>query len=373
MKLFKRLAWVALWIGLLFVIVGAAAAMNLGALVTYMMTPGVAFEAEVPPPAPDYSDPASWSALPERDDFGDLAPEGAPAVDQRRAAADVFYVHPTSYVGARWNGPTDDPELDAATDRVATGIQATAFNGCCAVYAPRYRQANGTAFTTPTAGGDRAIELAYGDVRRAFDAFNARRGSGRPFILAGHSQGTVLAERLLEEAISGTPLRDLLVAAYLPGGRVTVDGLRERAPDVPPCRAPDDLHCVAAWNARGADFVPNDFEMHRPDRRERLCTNPLSWLADGAAAAADRNLGAVFLETDDRAPRPGFADAQCAGGTLVVRHVGQAPRNLPSRILDRVLGSGNYHPIEYQIFFMNVRQNAAARVAAFASAPAGPN
>jgi hypothetical protein len=69
------------------------------------------------------------------------------------AEADVFYIHPTSYVGRGWNASTHDAELNDATDRVATGIQASAFNGCCAVYAPRYRQANGTAFYRPSADG----------------------------------------------------------------------------------------------------------------------------------------------------------------------------------------------------------------------------
>jgi hypothetical protein len=203
-------------------------------------------------------------------------------------------------------------------------------------------------------------------VRRAFEAFEARRGAGRPFVLAAHSQGSVLLERLLIEVISGSAHRDQLVAAYLPGGRVTEAGLSELAPDLPPCRAPDDLHCVAAWNARGPDFVPTRFEMQRADARERLCTNPLSWRADGAHAPAELNAGAVFLESDDPAPRVAFADARCAGGTLVVASVGPAPRDLPSRILDRMLGDGNYHPIEVQLYFVNLSRNAAARVDAFA-------
>ncbi|AUX44520.1 hypothetical protein SOCE26_059840 [Sorangium cellulosum] len=362
----KSVRW-ALWGGLGVVAIGAIAWLNVGALVRLAMTPEGRFDAAALPPAPDYADDRSWSALPERDDAGDPSPTGAPAVDQRRAAADVFYVHSTSYVGSGWNAGTEDAATNEATDRGATGIQATPFNGCCAVYAPRYRQANGMAFTRPSADGDRALEVAYGDVRRAFDAFNARRGAGRPFVLAAHSQGTVMAERLLYEAISGTALRDQLVAAYLIGGAVTASGLRERAPDIPACGAASDVRCVVAWNARGAAYVPSDFEMHRPDPRERLCTNPLSWRTDGALAPAALNLGAVFLESDDKAPRAGFAGAQCAGGTLLLHDVGAAPRNLPSRVLDHVLGDGNYHAIEFQLFFMNLRENAASRVAAFLS------
>ena len=104
------------------------------------------------------------------------------------------------------------------------------------------------------------------------------------------------------------------------------------------------------------------------DPRPRLCTNPLTWRTDDAQAAAELNPGAVFLETDDPAPRPGFADARCVDGTLVVDHVGAAPRDLPSRILDHVMGSGNLHAIEVQLFFMSLRQNATERVAAFTAA-----
>ncbi len=99
-----------------------------------------------------------------------------------------------------------------------------------------------------------------------------------------------------------------------------------------------------------------------------MCTSPLTWRADGLRAGRDQNLGAMFLETEDHAPRIGFADAQCKDGTLVVSQIDRAPRDVPSRILDRVMGSENYHPIEYQIFFMNLRRNAVARSRAFLAA-----
>jgi hypothetical protein len=201
-------------------------------------------------------------------------------------------------------------------------------------------------------------------VRRAFLAFLARRGRERPFILAGHSQGSVLLERLLDEEISRTPLREHLIAAYLIGGRVTVDGLRARAPDIAPCRTRTDLHCVVAWNAREVSYTAGRWELRLRDGEPRVCTNPLSWQNDEAFAPASQNLGAVFMETADRSPRPGFADAQCIRGVLRIRAIGAVPRDVPSRILDYVLGSGNRHPVEYQIFYANLRANAIERAAA---------
>lgn len=354
-------------LGVLAVIV-ALVAMNLSTLVRWSMTPSGPFDPSASPAIPDYADPANWSALPDRDDAGDAFPVGARSVDQRTAPVDVFYIHPTTYLGSRWNAPADDPELNATTDRVATQIQATAFNGCCAIYAPRYRQTNGLPFTNPSTDGDRAVDLAYEDIRRAFTAFQQRRGPDRPFILAAHSQGTVLAERLIYDQISGTPLRNQLVAAYLVGGRVSVAGLRAHAPDVEACSTPTQLHCVVSWNTRGSDYRANEWEMALLEPGSRLCTNPLSWRNDEQPVPATENQGAVFLETSNRTPRLAFADAQCIGGTLRIRSIGDAPRDFMSRILDWVIGPANYHPIEYQIFFMNLRANAELRVATMLAA-----
>ncbi len=102
-----------------------------------------------------------------------------------------------------------------------------------------------------------------------------------------------------------------------------------------------------------------------PARKAEKLSVPLS-------SAEPLVVASSVLETDDHAPRVAFADAQCAGGTLIVAHLDAAPRDLPSRILDHVMGSDNYHPIEYQTFFMNLWQNAVARTAAFSAARSQP-
>jgi len=356
-------------------------------LVRWAMQPRQAFAAQAPPVAPDYDQPAAWSALPDRQDAADATLPSLPAVAADQAAVDVFYVHPTTYVGSRWNGPVDDPRLNADTDRVATRIQASAFAGCCAVYAPRYRQANGTAFTYPSADGDQALDLAYGDVERAFLAFAARRARGaatgieRPFIVAAHSQGTMLLYRLLRQQVSGRALRSRLVAAYLIGGLITQTDLAKDLPDIPVCAAKEQTGCIVAWNARGPQYQPSSFELRRssdgaPGRgpgldavlRDRVCVNPLSWTHDEQAAAAARNPGALFFDSPVPTILPGFASAQCRQGALIVATLGPVPRDLMSRLLDYALGAGNYHPIEYQIFFLSLRDNARARAAAFLAA-----
>lgn len=344
---------------------GAALAGGIRRAVLKGLQPKTPFDAETLPIAPNYLNDAAWSALPTRLDSADDAPDGHPAIAPHLAKVDVFYIHPTSYLAPEWNAPFDDAKLNRDTDRVATGIQASAFNAVGAVYAPRYRQTNGLPHLQPSPDGERAIDVAYGDVRRAFAAFQQRRGADRPFILAGHSQGSILGERLLVEEISGGPLRDLLVAAYLPGGTVATEALAERAPDVPPCTAPDQIGCVAAWNARSVDYVAGGMDLLPPGGQERLCTNPLSWVTGEKYSGIEANLGAVFFESRDRSVRPAFADAQCVGGLLQVSRLAKAPRDLMSQILDRVLGKGNYHPIEYQIYFMNLRQNAGVRTEAF--------
>ncbi|MGI9592105.1 MAG: DUF3089 domain-containing protein, partial [Myxococcota bacterium] len=301
----------------------------------------------------------AWTAHPSVEDAADAVPKGLRAIDQSRAPADVFYVHPTSYLGPNWNGPVDDPVLNAQTDELATLIQASAFNGCCAVYGPRYRQAHGHAFVFQGPDSEAAIDLAYQDVRVAFHAFLATWNRGRPFILAGHSQGSVLAARLLQEEISGRALQDRLVAAYLIGGPI----LAADFPDLPTCGAPEQTGCVIGWNARGPRFVGNVFDF--PRRGRRLCVNPLSWRDDEQPVPAEENRGAVFLHAGAGTPLPGFADAACREGLLMVSEIGEAPRDTMSRILDFVIGPQNYHPFEVQLYYMDLRENAEERVASF--------
>jgi hypothetical protein len=352
--------------------------MNFASIFLWSVTPRTPFSEASAPTPPDYTRPSAWSALPELQDLADTVPPSSPGLEQAQAPVDVFYIHPTTYVGGEWNGPIDDAALNAATDRVATLLQASAFNACCAIYAPRYRQANMTALTGQSEEGLAAVDLAYQDVAAAFRYWREHYNHGRPFILVAHSQGTVHARRLLREAVSGTPVRHQLVAAYLVGIPMSEGALRQALPDITFCASPEQTGCLISWNARGADYterirVRELVTDTAPASGPYLCVNPLTWRHDTALAPRERNAGAVFLEVTPPQVKPGLTGAQCKDGKLEVLIEEELPRDFMSRLLDHALGERNYHPVEFQLFYMNIRHNAAERVAAFLRTSATAN
>ncbi len=336
--------------GLLMVLAGAAYVYraDIGlAVMTMLIVPGHGFDEVAAPSAPDYDNPDHWAALPDREDLADAVPPGG--TDQQSAAqVDLFFVHPTTYVTSNgWNQALDDGATNQLTDEAVMRGQASAFNACCRVFAPRYRQATLAAFFDQDGHGPRALDLAYGDVVEAFRHFIDELNDGRPFILAGHSQGSRHADLLLAEHIVGTPLADRLVAAYPVG--FEIDGSN----GLPVCTAPAQTGCQVSWNSvgprAGGLFASPD----------NICVNPLTWARNGAAAAHDLNLGAVNFD-GDASYEQGAADAQCVeDGRLLVTDIRSTRYN------QRPLGRDNYHVYDYALFYVNVRQNAQARVEAF--------
>jgi len=328
---------------------------------------------EAEPAPPDYHNDSAWLALPKRADDADVVPPGVTAIElQATAVADVFFIHPTTWLsGKSWNAAFDEPgETAKRLSRGVLRFQASAFNACCRVYAPRYRQATLAAFLEHTPDAYGALERAYGDVVRAFDAFIEQRNGGRPFILASHSQGSLHALRLLQEQIIGTPLAARMVAAYVIGGSVPVE-IEKRG--VPICTSATQTGCLIAWNTvekgkvdqrrreRGTTWLDGRYQPL--GGRAIACVNPLDWQRDGVAPAS-LNLGALPNPGPDaplRTPVAHLTGAACIDGALEV----DIPLARRAGFRDLLTIGGNYHDFDYNLFYMNVRANAAARVGAF--------
>jgi len=338
----------------------------------WTMRPSGPFDPATAPPAPDYDEPSSWAARPDRRDAADVRPAGdPPAPDPSTLAVDAFFVHPTTYWsgGAGWNAPIDEPESRELTESGVMRHQASAFNECCRVYAPFYRQATLYAYLDTEGDGQRALELAYDDVRRAFICFIAQTGD-RPFVLAGHSQGTTHLIRLVQEEVIGTPRAARLVAAYMIGQSVppSLDGLEV-------CAGPSDTGCYVGWNSmttesdgegwRTMSEVWLDGGWRTFPGPHPVCVNPLSWIPDGGHVAASANLGGMaFAEPDGPmlALVPGLTDARCDDGRLFITRPDRSAGDF-SVFTNR----GDFHLYDYNLFYANIRANAAERVRAYLS------
>lgn len=299
------------------------------------------------PPAPDYTNELNWAALPQTKDMADRTPDGQQD-NQADAIADVFFVHPTTYFGSEsWNQPLSDKETNYFTDEKLS-MQASVFNACCRIFAPRYRQATVYSFfdIEDENGGEdgrQAIELAYQDVAAAFHAYIENENDGRPFILAGHSQGSLHLDKLLQEEIAGTALQDQLIVAYLVGFHIDSNN------GIPVCVTPEQTGCQISWNS--AKPGTKDDHTSAVD----LCVNPINWLADGTYADFEENIGSVNLTTES----PGLietavADAQCVDDFLEISEI-------RSDYFQKLLDEGNYHNYDYGLFYMNIRENAELR------------
>ena len=334
------------------------------------MQPSIEFADDTQHTPPDYTQAGSWAALPTQADNADLVPELAnvPTIandqtsradQQANAAADVFFIHPTTYYRREhWNQPLNHTQANSFTDTQVLPGQASVFNGCCRVYAPRYRQATLYSFMDDGDNGKQAIDLAYADVKAAFQYYLDNYNNGRPFVIAGHSQGALHADKILAEFINDSELQKLLIAAYPVG--YFLDGSN----GIPVCSSATQTGCQVTWNSVGPD-APS-FR----DTSKDICVNPISWLADGSRADFAQHRGAVRFDTSDQQQNQNkerlegkietqIVDAQCLDGKLIVTDV-KSPN-----FTTRMFGPGNYHVYDFAFYYLDIRRNVEARVAAY--------
>ena len=334
------------------------------------------FDMKYKVPPPDYASASSWAALPGEPSLADDVPQGV-APPPANPPVDVFFIHPTGYMhGADWNSPLDPNSKTEENTKWMMANQASVFNGCCAVYAPRYREASIFRYlgNPPADVAQKTMDLAYSDVDRAFSYFLAHYSRGRPFIIASHSQGSHHAIRLIAARIDGTPLASRMVAAYILGGGIA-DADVAKLKTVHVCVSATDIHCIVHWMTFGDGATLANIAPGR-----KLCINPLTWQRDGARAPAALHKGAVppsgrfqidLIRPDTArgidfaplgAPLPHWTWAECRNGLLFVA-------DQSSNGFGRLdMGGRNYHGLDYPLFAMDLRQNAQARVAAFMAA-----
>ncbi|HEX8263001.1 MAG TPA: DUF3089 domain-containing protein [Allosphingosinicella sp.] len=247
---------------------------------------------------PHYERDSTWLCLPGRADTcgGPLATTALNAngygstgqvLPSKDAKADCFYVYPTI---SRDPGLNSDlvPGLE---ENATAAVQFARFGTVCRTFAPIYRQVSLAALPRAFAGEDLSANFAtaYGDVLEAWKNFLAHRNQGRPFVLIGHSQGSIHLLRLLAEEIEGKPEAKRMLSAILLGWPVEVPPGKKvggSLKSTPLCSKVGQRGCVVAYMSfRASSPPPADAFLGRAARAGMTagCTNPAA-LGGGRAA-----------------------------------------------------------------------------------------
>jgi len=296
----------------------------------------------------DYGNLENWAAHPNKRDNADRIP-ATDGLAPKNLKADVFFIHPTIYTkkgkDLPWNPSLNDSVLNNQVDNSTILFQASAFNAAGRVFAPRYRQAHLSAYsTTDTLAAKKALAFAYEDVKNAFEYYLKYYNNGRPIVIASHSQGTTHAGPLIKTYFDGTSLQQQLVVAYLIGIPVPKNYFKT----IWPCEDENGLNCTISWRTFKRDFVPDD----RPLGDSILVTNPLSWRIDTTYVSKKQNKGAVIRDFGKVLKQR--VDAQAHNGILWA----SKPRFPWSFLLRRK----NYHIADINFYYMDIRENARHRV-----------
>jgi hypothetical protein len=293
------------------------------------------------PGCPDYGQMVGWAALP----------------DHPGKAVDVFYVYPTIYA------ETTPMNMDVFNRTLRADVQgllkaqAGVYSGAANLFAPYYRQVSFAALDPET---DMTLNpyfrVGADDVHRAFDYYLNFLNQGRPFILAGHSQGSVVLLDLLRSRFRDPVLREKLVAAYVIGYSVTREDLR-KYPWLRPAMGADDTGVIVSWNTQepGATGSPVLLE-------GAICINPLNWRTDDTMADRNLNLGAVFF--DDFKGKVLRMVPQYAGARINLDN-GALETVPPDKMEIGHFPPGVLHKFDYAFWFRNLERNVQTRIDAY--------
>jgi len=354
--------------------------------------PNEQFDESKIPQGYDYTSLDAWSAHPDRPNKSSFTPEGvAPSIDQ---PANVFFIHPTSYFGKdNWNQPIGYNPAKELIDEVIMPGQASVFNGACKIYAPYYRQATFYSFlgirkTSPR----KAFEVAYKDVLEAFDHFINNYNGDRPFLIASHSQGTLMHIRLLEDRIErNDDIRSKFIASYAIGFQFPRDKFGTTFKNIHISRSATDSKCVIAYDTFSYQGGPahslDRIEIWYGDKwkkranRKVVGVNPLSWNTSTLKISEKHNLGGAHVTFKGK----GYSVGEWFGEKTIGLNASGISKLYPEVVsaeLDEdgflfintpkpaifnvsVLPGSNYHNYDYSLFYMNLRENVIERVRAY--------
>lgn len=292
-------------------------------------------------PAPQYSDEKNWLVLP---------PKG-----QELYGVDVFYIYPTIFGGngLQYQNFDDEAAKQNALNQINfdTAVLGSEVN----VFAPYYRSASIEVVKLDDKSLENFLVIPYQDSLKAFDYYMQHYNNGRPFILMGFSQGSMMIKNIMEQKFADKKLQDKLIAAYIIGWSVTKSDL-EKYPFLKPAKGPKDTGVIISYNTElpGTGYT----FLLRPGA---VAINPVNWRTDGAKSKKKQYEGAVIFDrvTQTTSRENPITTAWLEEGTNALVVDADASKYSASQ---EIFPSGVLHMYDYMFFFNNLKDNAAERI-----------
>ena len=312
-------------------------------IAVFFTIPCTAYGNEIQPT--DYSKPEHWVSVPF-------------SVEKQ---IDVFYLYPTVWHKVNANDPDvckiDNPVMLKGAKDIFS-LQATAFETVGNIYAPYYRQDDARYFLslTPEEQDKLVGGIPKADVFAAFDYFIKNFNMGRPFILAGHSQGSTVMAYLLSAYMQDHPdVYDRMIAAYAIGFSITAEYLAKN-PHLKFAEGPNDTGVIISYNTEAPQIAGKNL-MVTPGA---ISINPITWTREETLAPADESLGSLMMGDNGKMVfKKNYADARVNKERGVVICSTADAEKLYAE--NKEIGKGIYHLYDFSFYYYNLRENAVNR------------
>ena len=285
---------------------------------------------------------------------------------QGEQPVDVFYLYPTVYVRMNAASPLYSDRSSEVLKRsaaMAYQLQATAFAPVANIYAPYYSQCDAASvLSLPFEERDALLaQDPLQDAIAAFDYYMTHYNQGRPFVLAGHSQGSDVLRLLLARYMPSHPeVYERMLAAYCIGTSITERFLAEH-PFLHFAERTDDIQVIVSYNTE----APGVEQPNPIVSRDALVINPITWTQSVEPAPAARNLGSLVPMIDGSLKLvQGFADATVDLDRAVVV-CSTVEGKLPVLASSAHFPKGVYHSFDYALYYADLTENLKERTAAY--------
>jgi pimeloyl-ACP methyl ester carboxylesterase len=303
--------------------------------------------------ATDYADRDNWMTIAQDPD----------------KPADVFFIYPTSWRAKPGEFPIsgiNNPEMRHWA-KYYLDTRGSAFETAGNMYAPFYRQLDASfalsqetiALTSGYMAG-----VPYTDIKTAFDYYIKHFNNGRPFIIAGHSQGSAMGLLLLIDYMKERPeVYKRMVAAYLIGIPVT-QAVYDTCPWLKAAQQADDTGVIISYNTQ-AEIV--DAPGNPLSNKNAVLINPISWQINNKKIEASQSKGSVAADEDTGE----IFDLGAAADARIDQTQGVIITSVDRHRFSSAPDSRGYFPLgvfhenDIPLFYYDLRANAELRAQTF--------